>query len=148
MPCVITEIVLGITEKHLEDKAVSGRSQHEFRKGKSCLRNLISFYDQVTHLADQEKQVGLHFLAKLSAKLSILFFMAFFWAKFPACSLTKNPMEWVNTWPMGQVQRVTLMGLYQTGPALTVGEGRVPSALRCGALPPALSFGQVWVQRN
>ncbi|KAJ7405129.1 RNA-directed DNA polymerase from mobile element jockey-like protein [Pitangus sulphuratus] len=32
-------------------------SQHGFKRGKSCLSNLISFYDNVTHLADQGKPI-------------------------------------------------------------------------------------------
>lgn len=32
-------------------------SQQWFTRGKTCLSNLISFYDMVTHLADQEKSV-------------------------------------------------------------------------------------------
>jgi len=32
-------------------------SQHGFLKGRSCLTNLISFYDQVTRLGDEGKAV-------------------------------------------------------------------------------------------
>jgi len=49
---IIEKVILGITEKHLKDNAVIGHSQLGFIKGKSCLMNLISFYDKVTHLAD------------------------------------------------------------------------------------------------
>ena len=35
---------------------VTGHSQHRFMKGKSCLSNLISFYDRVTCL-DEGKAV-------------------------------------------------------------------------------------------
>lgn len=52
----------------------------------------------------------MHFLAKLSAKLSILFLTAS-WAKLPAYSLTQNTMDWVNNWPMHQVQRVAVNGI-------------------------------------
>ena len=33
-------------------------SQHGLMKGRSCLTNLISFYDQVTCLVDEEKAVN------------------------------------------------------------------------------------------
>jgi len=36
-------------------------SQHGFMKGRSCLTNFISFYDQVTRLVDEGKAVnGVH----------------------------------------------------------------------------------------
>jgi len=34
-------------------------SQHQFIKGRSCLTNMISFYDQVTRLVDEEKAVDI-----------------------------------------------------------------------------------------
>jgi len=37
-------------------------TQHQFMKGRSCLTNLISFYDQVTHLVDEGKAVGVVYL--------------------------------------------------------------------------------------
>jgi len=37
-------------------------SQHGFIKGRSCLTNLISFHDQVTHLIDEEKAVDVVYL--------------------------------------------------------------------------------------
>ncbi|KAJ7415608.1 hypothetical protein WISP_77244 [Willisornis vidua] len=40
------KIILGGIEKHLEDSAVIGHSQHSFMRWKSCLSNLISFYDK------------------------------------------------------------------------------------------------------
>ncbi|PKU36604.1 rna-directed dna polymerase from mobile element jockey- hypothetical protein [Limosa lapponica baueri] len=45
-------LILGIISKHMEEnKAIS--SQHGFTKGKSCLTNLISFYDGMTGWIDE-----------------------------------------------------------------------------------------------
>jgi len=37
-------------------------SQHWFTKGRSCLTNPISFYDQLTHLMDEGKAVDVVYL--------------------------------------------------------------------------------------
>ncbi|KAK4810867.1 hypothetical protein QYF61_008839 [Mycteria americana] len=54
---IMEEIILGAIERHLKDNAIIRHSQHEFTKGKSCLTNLISFYDKVTRLVDEGKAV-------------------------------------------------------------------------------------------
>jgi len=59
---IMEKIILGVTEKHLKDSAVIGHTQHGFMRGRSCLTNLISFYDKVTHLVDQGKPVNVIFL--------------------------------------------------------------------------------------
>ncbi|KAJ7418387.1 hypothetical protein BTVI_29482 [Pitangus sulphuratus] len=46
---------LGGIEKHLKDNTVLDHSQDSLVRGKSCLPNLISFCDKVTHLVDQVK---------------------------------------------------------------------------------------------
>lgn len=58
----ITEkVILESTEKYLEDNAVTSYSQHNFMRRKSCLSNLISSYDRVTHQADLGKPVHVIF---------------------------------------------------------------------------------------
>ncbi|KAK4831911.1 LOW QUALITY PROTEIN: hypothetical protein QYF61_020058 [Mycteria americana] len=56
------EDIWGTTERHFKNNAIIRHSQHGFTKGKSCLTNLISFYDKVTRLVDEGKAVDVGFL--------------------------------------------------------------------------------------
>ena len=59
---VMEQIILSATTQHIQDKQVIRPSQHGFMKGRSCLTNLISFYDKVTHLVDEGKAVDVVYL--------------------------------------------------------------------------------------
>jgi len=58
---IMQRIILGAAERHLKNNAVIRHSQQGFTKAKSCLTNLISFYDKVTRLVDEEKAVDVGF---------------------------------------------------------------------------------------
>ncbi|CAM5133953.1 unnamed protein product, partial [Eretmochelys imbricata] len=58
MEQVLKESIL----KHLEERKVIRNSQHAFTKGKSCLTNLIAFYDKITSSVDEGKAVVMLFL--------------------------------------------------------------------------------------
>ncbi|KAK4833058.1 hypothetical protein QYF61_027720 [Mycteria americana] len=93
---IMEKVILGVIEKHLRVNAVIGHSQHGFMKGKSCLTNLISFYDKVTHLADQGKPVDVGFLdfskAFDTVSHSILL------DKMSSVQLDKSIIRWVSNW--------------------------------------------------
>ena len=59
---IMEVIILGTIERHLKTNAITRHSQHGFTKGKSCLTNLISFYDKVTRLVHKGKAVDVVFL--------------------------------------------------------------------------------------
>ncbi|NXO77031.1 PO22 protein, partial [Sitta europaea] len=63
VPGKITEhFVLSAIMQNLQDGQGTSPSQHGFRRGRSSLTNLIFFYEQVTHLVDEEKAVDVVYL--------------------------------------------------------------------------------------
>ena len=51
------QLILEIIFKQVEEKKVIRSSQHGFTKGKSCLTNLITFYDGMTGCVDEGRAV-------------------------------------------------------------------------------------------
>ncbi|GAB0177640.1 mitochondrial enolase superfamily member 1 [Grus japonensis] len=56
------QFILGIIFKHVEEKKVIVSGQHGFTKGKSCLTNLIAFYDGMTSWVDEGRAVDVVYL--------------------------------------------------------------------------------------
>ena len=59
---VMEKLILGTASRHITDKRVIRGSQHGFTKGKSCLTNLIAFYEEVTRWIDDGKAVDVVYL--------------------------------------------------------------------------------------
>ncbi|KAK4810689.1 hypothetical protein QYF61_007489 [Mycteria americana] len=59
---VMEQIILSAITRHVQDDQAIRPSQHGFMKGRSCLTNLISFYDKVTRLVDEGKAVDVVYL--------------------------------------------------------------------------------------
>jgi len=55
---IMEQFILSALTGHVKDNQGIRPSQHGFMTGRSCLTNLISFHDQVTHLVHKGKAVG------------------------------------------------------------------------------------------
>ena len=94
-------------------------SQHGFMKGRSCLTNLISFYDKVTCLVDEGKAVDVVYLdfskAFDTVSHSILL------EKLAAHGLDRHTLHWVKNWLDGWAQRVVVKGVKSSWQPVTSG---------------------------
>ncbi|CAM5115729.1 unnamed protein product [Eretmochelys imbricata] len=104
MEQVLKESVL----KHLEERKVIRNSQHAFTKGKSCLTNLIAFYDKITGSVDEGKAGDMLFLdfskAFDTVSHSILA------SKLKKYGLNERTIRWIESWLDRQAQWVVING--------------------------------------
>ncbi|CAM5163476.1 unnamed protein product [Eretmochelys imbricata] len=104
MEQVLKESIL----KHLEERKVIRNSQHGFTKGKSCLTNLIAFYDEITGSVDEEKAMDVLFLdfskAFDTVSHSILA------SKLKKSGLDEWTIRWRESWLDCRAQRVVING--------------------------------------
>ncbi|CAM4556238.1 unnamed protein product [Lepidochelys olivacea] len=94
MEQVLKESIL----KHLEERKVIRNSQHGFTKGKSCLTNLIAFYDKVTGSVDEGKAVDMLFLDTVSHSILA--------SKLKKYRLDEWTIKWIESWLDCQAQQV------------------------------------------
>lgn len=59
---MMKQIILEIISKHIKGKKVIESVQHGFMKGKSCLTDLMAFYNKVISLMDEGRTVDFVYL--------------------------------------------------------------------------------------
>ncbi|CAM5106705.1 unnamed protein product, partial [Eretmochelys imbricata] len=99
MEQVLKESIL----KHLEERKVIRNSQHGFTKGKSCLTNLIAFYDKITGSVDEGKAVDFS-KSFDTVSHSILA------SKLKKYGLDEWTIRWIESWLDCRAQQVVING--------------------------------------
>ncbi|KAK4823211.1 hypothetical protein QYF61_027358 [Mycteria americana] len=116
---LMEQIILSAITRHVENNQGIKPSQPGFRKGRSCLTNLISFYDKVTCLVDEGKAVDVVYLdfskAFDTVSHSILL------EKLAARGLDGRTPRWVKNWLESRAQRVVVNGVYSSWWLVTSG---------------------------
>ncbi|PKU37423.1 rna-directed dna polymerase from mobile element jockey- hypothetical protein [Limosa lapponica baueri] len=90
-----------------EEEKVIGSGQHGFTKGKSCLTNLIAFYDGgMTGWVDEGRAVDIVYL-NLSKALDTVSHNILI-GKLRKCGLDEWTVRWIENWLNGRAQRVMI----------------------------------------
>ena len=99
---------LEVISRHVEDKKVTRNSQCGFTKRRSCLTNLIAFYDGVTSWVDEGRAVDVVYLdlSKAFNTVSHRILMK----KLRKCGLDEWTPRWTDHWLNGRTQGVVIDG--------------------------------------
>ncbi|KAK4811277.1 hypothetical protein QYF61_023329 [Mycteria americana] len=116
---LMEQLILSAITRHVENNQGIKPSQHGFRKGRSCLTNLISFYDKVTRLVDEGKAVDVVYLDFNKAFDTVSHGILL--EKLAAHGLDGCTLRWVKNWLDGRAQRVVVNGVYSGWRPVTSG---------------------------
>ncbi|GAB0203117.1 mitochondrial enolase superfamily member 1 [Grus japonensis] len=109
--CVLSQLgqlILGVINKHVEEEKVIGSGQHGLTKGKSCLTNVIAFYDGMTSWVDEGRAVDVVYLDFSKAFDTVSHNILI--SKLRKRGLDEWTVRWVENWLNGRAQRVVISG--------------------------------------
>ncbi len=112
----LTSVVCKIMESIIRDKVTAfieqnnliRNSQHGFSRGKSCLTNLLSFFDKITDEVDKGNPIDVIYLdfAKAFDKVPHQRLLR----KLKSLGVSSNVRRWIENWLSNRKQRVVING--------------------------------------
>src|SRR6218665_302265 len=109
MVCKVLEsMVKRVIVEHLEDNKLIKISQHGFMKGRSCLTNLLDFFEEVYDELDTNNQVDLVCLDFAKAFDEVHHKRLI--RKMQACGVQGSILQWITKWLTNRRQRVRIRG--------------------------------------
>jgi len=110
---MMEQLILEVIIKQVEEKKVIRSSQ------KSCLTNLIAFYDSMTGCVDEERAVDVVYLDFSKAFDTVSHNILL--GKLRKCGLDEWTVRWIEKWLNGRTQRVVISGTESSWRPVTSG---------------------------